>query len=65
MTSLIVVVLEPGCKGGCALGVGGENPPVGPFALEGAVESFHFPVLPRAVRLDEDLAGAKIGADSA
>src|SRR3954447_8515652 len=56
-----VVVLDPGGKGGGALGVAGECLPVGPFGGQGAVEAFDLAVLPGAVRLDELLPGAQCG----
>jgi hypothetical protein len=34
-----VVVLEPGRKSGCSLGVAGEDLSVGPVGLPGAVEA--------------------------
>jgi hypothetical protein len=60
VAALRVVVLDPGGKGGCSFGVAGEDLPVGPFGLQGAVKAFHFSVLPWAVWLDEDLAGAEL-----
>src|SRR3954469_11309830 len=60
-----VVVLDPGGKGGGALGVAGECLPVGPFGGQGAVEAFDLAVLPGAVRLDELLPGAQCGDDLA
>jgi 3-beta hydroxysteroid dehydrogenase/isomerase family len=65
VTALSVVFLEPRCKGGRALGVGGEHLAVGPFGLQGAVEALYLAVLPRAVRFDEHLTGTEISADVA
>src|SRR5690242_1284896 len=65
VASSSVVVLEPGGKGGGALGVGGVDASVGPLAGKGAVQALHLPVLPRAVRLDEYLFNAEVGADLA
>lgn len=62
MAAWSVVGVQPGCKSGGALGVGGEDVPVGPLGLQGAVEAFDLAVLPRAVRLDELLGGAVLGA---
>src|SRR5699024_4347080 len=53
VTSLSVVSLEPGGKGGGSVGVGQEDLAVCPLDLQGAVEAFYFAVLPGAVRLDE------------
>lgn len=53
MASSSVVVLEPGGKRGCPVGVGEEDVPVGPFGLQGAVEALDLAVLPGTVRLDE------------
>ncbi|SFK96517.1 hypothetical protein SAMN05421835_1591, partial [Amycolatopsis sacchari] len=36
------------CKGGGSVGVAGEDPPVGPLGLQGAVVALHFAVLPGA-----------------
>ena len=58
MAASSVVVLEPGCQGCGAFVVAGEGLAVGPFGEQGAVEAFGFPVLPGAVRLDEDLFDA-------
>ena len=63
MTSSSVVVLDPGRKRGGALGVAGEHLPVGPLGLQGAVQSFDLAVLPWAVRFDELLTDAVLGAD--
>ncbi len=60
MTALSVVELEPGCKSVGAVGIGGEGSVVGPFGLQGAVESLHLAVLPRAVRLDEFVPGTQV-----
>jgi hypothetical protein len=65
VTSLSVVVLEPGRKGFSTFGVGGEGLLVGPFGLQGAVESLDLAVLPRAVRFDEHLASPELCADVA
>ena len=54
-------MLDPGSKGGGAFVVAGEDLPVGPFGLQGAVQPFHLSVLPGAVGLDEDLTGAQAG----
>ena len=65
MAALSVVVLEPGCKGGCAVVVGEEDLAVGPLGEQGAVEAFDLAVLPGAVRPDEDLPDAGRGAELA
>lgn len=59
MASFSVVVLDPGGKGGGACVVAGENLPVGPLGSQGAIEPLHLAVLPRTVRADEHLLGAK------
>lgn len=51
MTAFSVVVLDPGCKCCGALGVGGEGLPVGPFGLQGAVESFNAPMFVKLQRV--------------
>jgi hypothetical protein len=53
VASVIVVVVEPGCKGVGPVVVAGEHARVGPLDLEGPVEAFDFAVLPGAVRSDE------------
>lgn len=63
MASFIVVVLEPYRKCLLAVIAAGIRMPVGPFGLQGPVEAFHLPVLPRAVRLDELLTDTVRGAD--
>lgn len=55
MDSFSVVVLEPWRKCGVPVVAAGEDLPVGPFGLQGAVEAFGFAVGPRAVGLDEAL----------
>lgn len=55
MASLSVVGLEPWRQSGGAFVVGVEHLVVGPFGLQGAVESLDLAVLPRAVRLDRDV----------
>ena len=60
MAASSVVVLQPGRKGGGSIGVAGEDLPVGPLGLQGAVEAFYLAVLPRAVGPDEDMAGAEV-----
>ena len=62
MTSSSVVVLEPRCKGRCAVSIAGEDLAVGPFGLQGPVEAFDLAVLPWAVRLDEHLTCIELGA---
>jgi len=61
VSSSIVVVLEPGAKSGAAGGVGGEDLPISPFALEASVEPLDLPVLPGAVRLDQQVGGPDLG----
>lgn len=63
MASFIVVVLEPGRKHGSAFGAAGEHVPVGPLGLQGSVEALDLAVLPGAVRFDELLTDAVVGAD--
>lgn len=53
VASFSVVEREPWGKGVGAFLVAVERLPVGPFLLEGAVESFDLAVLPWAVGLDE------------
>lgn len=65
MASSSVVVLYPGCKGGCSFVVAEEHLAVGPLDLEGAVEALDLAVLPWAVWLDEDLLDAVGGAQVA
>ena len=48
MTASSVVEVQPGLKGCCSFGAGGEDLPVGPLDLDGAVESFDLAVLPGA-----------------
>jgi hypothetical protein len=60
---LVVVVLEPWLQGLGACVVGGEDLPVGPFGLEGLVESFDFAVLPGAVGSDGDVFGSELCDD--
>jgi hypothetical protein len=48
--------MEPGFKRGVTFVIGREDAPVGPLDLQGAVEPFDLAVLPRTVRLDEDVA---------
>ena len=60
VASFSVVVLEPGCKGGGAFVVAGEDLPVGPLGGQGAVEALDLAVLPGAVGLDELLRGAEL-----
>ena len=60
MAAFSVVVLEPGRKGGCSLLVAGEDLPVGPLGLQGAVEAFDLAVLPGAVGLDELVLGTEL-----
>lgn len=48
-------------KCGGALVVAGVEPVLGPFGFQGVVEAFHFAVLPRAVRFDQDVVGAEGG----
>ena len=59
MASSSVVLVQPGRKGRRAVGVAGEDPPVGPLGGEGAVEPLHLPVLPGAVRPDELVCGPR------
>jgi hypothetical protein len=61
VSSVIVVELEPGVEGVGSGGVAGEDLPVGPFGLQGAVEALDFPVLPGTVWADEALLGAERG----
>jgi hypothetical protein len=56
-----VVELQPGGKRGGTVGVAEEDLPVGPFDLQRAVEPLDLAVLPRAVRLDELVAGSDAG----
>lgn len=46
VAAFIVVVVEPGCKGGCAVVVGGEGLAVGPLGGQGAVQALDFAVFP-------------------
>src|SRR3954451_25422930 len=54
-------VVEPGGQEGGALVVAGEDPGVGPFGAQGAVEAFDLAVGPGAVRADELLPGSDGG----
>jgi hypothetical protein len=63
VAALSVVVLDPGGKGCGALSVAGEGVSVGPFGLQGAIETLDFAVLPRTVRFDEHLSGTELGRD--
>jgi hypothetical protein len=63
VASSSVVELEPGVKGSGAVIVGGEDLPVGPLGLEGAVEALDLAVLPGTVRPDEPLGDAMPRAD--
>ena len=58
VAAVSVVVVEPGCKGGGAFVVAGEDVAVGPFGLEGPVEALDLPVLPGTVRSDQEVLDA-------
>jgi hypothetical protein len=63
VSPLVVVVLEPWLQGLGARVVGGEDLPVGPFGLEGSVESFDFAVVPGAVGSNGDVFGSELCDD--
>lgn len=56
MSSLIVSVVERGGNGLGSLHVADAHLPVGPFALQGAIESLDFAVMPGAVGAEEHVA---------
>ena len=60
MSAFSVVGVEPWGKRVGAVGVGGEGLPVGPFDLQGAVESLDFAVLPGAMGPDELVCDAPL-----
>jgi hypothetical protein len=55
VVAFIVLVVEPRGERFSVFLIASEGLPVGPFGLQGLVESFHFPVLPEAVWTDEHL----------
>lgn len=57
----VVVVVEEVWQSGSTFVVAGEDLPVGPFRLQGAVEAFNFAVLPRTVGADELVGDAVAG----
>ena len=64
MSSSVVVVIKPWPKGVRSGGVACEGLGVSPALLHCPVEAFDFPVLPRAVRADEDMFGFQSRQDS-
>lgn len=61
MALLIVVLVQPGDKGGATGVVGGDDLAVGPIGLRCAVVAFDLAVLTGAVRLDQDVQGSHVG----
>ena len=58
---MVVVEVLPGLQGIGAVLVGGEDLPVGPALLQGAVEPFGFTVLPEMAGLDQDVLCTQTG----
>ena len=61
----VVVVLDPWSERVGSVSVGEEGLAVGPLDLQRAVEAFDLAVLPRAVRLDEDVLDVVVGEELA
>ena len=57
MVPVVVVYVEPWLQSRCSFAIAGVDLFVGPFGLQCPVESFHFAVLPGAVRPDRDVTG--------